>query len=560
MRFAPVARSRSLRRALIWLASAMGTTLGGSIPDATRVEAGDPVPVESVAAVEAEWGLLERPTRPDVRRFLQRFRAAIGGEARARELATRMIRDFDVNDEIAHEILGHKEFAYEVPEEISYRRYPFVRIVEEAGVKRWFDDLVPYTAALEAYAKCTTHAKRLAEEPAYAALDVARRGIDLDEHLHSYNYDAVFASPYLICYSTRERIDEAAMWNMSRAEKSRAWAELDSRRVGYKRVLAEKARIYTQVYREFLKRYGEACDLKPLMDPFGGRPDYPAGRRSYREGCPLVVWVFSDHDAWRDYHEGARRVPIWGSASGYHSSDTGRIYSHDRALEDRDGEIAANTEAAVSQLLHWFARQRDEWGAVHTPQTWFSRGFPAWFGAVTMSKDRSLAFVGVSRNRLGSLKSLKDHLSRENRKLFVFPLKELTSFQGYGNVQAWGVQQWGINPGFVFSLFDKQSWALAHFLNVGADGKYRPAFDRFVNVMLLPPRESPDYVATTFRKEFAIGTDDDWKRMQKEFDRFYAELIKRDPDTVAPIPPALDDWPDYVAPDLEAPTGPPIKK
>jgi len=43
-----------------------------------------------------------------------------------------MLEQADPNDKAAHELLGHREFTYDVPEEISFRKYPFVRAVEEA--------------------------------------------------------------------------------------------------------------------------------------------------------------------------------------------------------------------------------------------------------------------------------------------------------------------------------------------------------------------------------------------------------------------------------------------
>jgi hypothetical protein len=58
--------------------------------------------------------------------------------------------------------------------------------------------------------------------------------------------------------------------------------------------VAEKAKIYQQLYKEFLKRYGESCELKDLMSPFGGRPDLGLGKQSYRDGCPMIIWIFSD--------------------------------------------------------------------------------------------------------------------------------------------------------------------------------------------------------------------------------------------------------------------------
>lgn len=546
--------------AMALLAALLGTTLGPATSRPPIAEAGDPAPSETLATVEAEWTRLAAPTGADYRRFLERFRAVAGGEARAKELATTVITKFAKDFKPAHDVLGHREFTFEVPEEISYRRYPFVRIVEEAGEKRWFDDLGAYATALEAFAKCTAHAKRLADDPAFAALDVARRGIDRDEALHAYNYDAVFASPYLICYTTKERIDEAAIWSMAPEAKARAWAELDARRVGYKRVLAEKARIYTQVYREFLKRYGKVCDLAPLMDPFGGRPDLPPATRSYREGCPLIVWIFADQAAWKDFHDNVLREPLDDVVLGYHDPRSGIAYAYDHTPEERDNELSVNTRIATLQLLHWFTRQRDGWGRPSSRPTWFSAGFPTWFGTVTMAKDRSLEFRGPGRTNVVPLQAFKTELAQANRKMFVFPLKDLVSLEGASDVLQFGVKTWGISPAAVDRIYRLEAWALVSFLNEGAEGKYRPAFDKLISDMMRAPRGVEGYAAERFRRAFGIDSDDAWAHLEQEFNAYYETLFKFDLGALGPKPPALDDWPDYVAPDLEAPTGPPPGK
>jgi hypothetical protein len=162
-----------------------------------------------------------------------------------------------------------REFAYKVPEEISFTKYPFIRAVEEAAAQRWFEDDESYALAMTAYDKTLKHAERLASDRVYTALDVARRQIDKDEYFKNYNYDAIFASPYLICYSSNERIDPEAMIKLPKAERSKKLAELEKKRESYQKLLAEKAKIYTQLYAEFMKRYAEDCELKDLMAEFG---------------------------------------------------------------------------------------------------------------------------------------------------------------------------------------------------------------------------------------------------------------------------------------------------
>jgi hypothetical protein len=131
--------------------------------------------------------------------------------------------------------------------------------------------------------------------------------------------------------SSHERIDPEAMIKLPKAERSKKMAELEKKRESYQKLLAEKGRIYTQLYAEFMKRYAEDCELKDLMAEFGGRPDYPPTKRSFREGCPLIVWIFSDKNAFNEYHEKVKGESIYKGIAG--------SFDHDRrdyhALEKR---------------------------------------------------------------------------------------------------------------------------------------------------------------------------------------------------------------------------------
>src|SRR5207244_7019817 len=130
-------------------------------------------------------------------------------------------------------------------------KYPFCRAVEEARAQRWFSDKEQYDHAMEAFERCKRHAERLSTDRVYAALDGARREIDHDQYFKQYNYDAIFASPYLICYATDERVDPDDLWKLTKAERSKKLGELETKKKTYLKILAEKAKIYQQLYAEF---------------------------------------------------------------------------------------------------------------------------------------------------------------------------------------------------------------------------------------------------------------------------------------------------------------------
>jgi len=515
-----------------------------------KAAAPPPVKVDSLATLAAEWAALVHPVAWQCREYMGRARHVAGGDGLASKIAEQLIREFAPDDKEAHALLGHREFTLDVPEEISFRKYPFVRVVEEARAQRWLDD-ESYALTMAAYEKTLAHAKRLTTDRVYASLDVARRGIDRDEYFRQYNYDAIFASPYLICYSGSERLDEAALVRLSKAERARKFADLDARRESYRKILAEKAKIFPQVYAEFVKRYGTACALKPLMDPFGGRPDYPPGVQTYREGCPLIVWIFSDKKAFTEYHEKVRMDPIASGVAGYFSPSTGWVCLYDEDKTDREFEVNKNVHEGTHQLVHWFAAQRNEWRRPMVAPSFFGEGFAEYLGSVTMAKDRTLSFRGMNRPRLQELRLVRKTLAQQNRRMPVFPLKELTAFEGYANVREWGMKTWSVHPDLALGLFYIQSWAFVYFLNEAAGEGRRAAFSKYLADMLDHPRGAEGYAFERFARRFELQSDAAWAALQKEFDAFYDRLIKTDDAALGPKPPARDDWPGYVPPGVD---------
>ncbi len=516
-------------------------------------------PSDVLAAIQSDYKTLGgSASKAQMRDAMMRAKAL--GTAPALDFAKQVAKDLlalaDPKDPDAHEILGHKHFTQKVPDTIDFRKYPFIRAVEEASEREWFDDDEAYALAMKAWEKTEAHGKRLnpddpAYDPTYKALETARKDIDRDPYFKGYNYDAIFASPYLICYSSDERIDPEDFIKLSKAERRKKMEELDKKKEKYQRILAEKAKIFTQLYAEFRKRYGEACDLRDLMAPFGGREDYPPSKRSFREGCPLIVWIFSDKNAFRDYHEKVKREGINEGVAGYFSPATGWVYLYDEEAGDREFEINKNVHEGTHQLQHWFTRQKNEWGPAYVPQSFFGEGFAEYTGSVTMDKDRTITFVGVNRPRLHQLASFKEDIKKHFNKdnLPIFPLKEFVGFEGYNTVTQWALEHWGPIGGAGLGIFYIQAWGFVYFLNEFQNGKYRPAFVKFVNDMLNVPKASEGYTFEKFKKEFGLVNDSKWKALQGEFDPFYKNLLTMDLTKVGPMPPARDDWPGYVPPE-----------
>ena len=505
---------------------------------------------DTVAAVDSDRRKTAHPTVGKYRELMTRYQS-LGATDKAKDVAKELLGVGDPNDAEAHKLLGHFEFTGDVPEEISFRKYPFVRAVEDAHAQRWFDDREAYDIAMKALEKCKVHADRLENDRVYRALDGARRDIDRDEHFKKYNYDSIFASPYLICYSTDDRLDAEDFIKLPASERRKKLAELDKKKEAYKRVLAEKAKIYTQLYAEFLKRYGDACDLHDLMEEYGGRKDLPISKRSFKDGCPLIVWIFSDRAAFDSYHTNVKKDPINPGIAGYFSPDTGWVYLYDEDNGNREFEINKNVHEGTHQLQHWFMRQKNEWGKAAVPQSFFGEGFAEYMGSVVMDKDRKLTFIGINRPRLESFAGYRKQLQEMGKSMLVFPVKELVGFEGYANVDNWAREHWATAG---LGLFYIQSWAFTNFLNEYENHKYQARFGEFLSAILNYPKEAQNYGLTKFKSAMGIASEADWTKLDKEFKKYYLEnLAKMKLEDIGKAPPARDDWPGYVPPDLLSP-------
>jgi|GEM_PF-2484706 len=534
--------------------SPTGTTPAGTPPGTGTATvkpgpAGTPSGGDTFASVDAEYGAKKHWPNDDLKRFFERFKLlGSAGATRTKDLADLILREADPNFAAARTLRGYKEFSHPVPDMISFTNYPYIRAVEEANKQRWFgaDEAKEYELAMHAWAKTQAHEKKLdpdTGDSTFRALDGARRGIAHDQHFKDYNYEAIFASPYLICYSSDERLSEEDLLAIPKKDRQAKLAELEATRKTYQRVLAEKAKIYQQLYAEFLKRYAEDCELKDLMGAYGGRPDYPMSKRSYKDGCPMIIWIFSDRKAFDDYHNNVVKSNIPSTVAGYFSPTTGWVYLYDEP-DNREFEINKNVHEGTHQLEHWFQKQKREWGPTRVPQSFFGEGFAEYIGAVNLAKDRTLKFHGINRPRLEFLKSMEAQMKQQGRKLPIFPTKVLVGFEGYSAVDAWARDNWKMQG---LGIFYAQSWAFVYFLNEGLNKKYQAKFNGYLDDMLAHPSvDAEGYAFERFKQRFGIKSEGDWNKLQAEFEKYYVEtLIPMDLSKVGDQPPSREDWPGY---------------
>ena len=432
-------------------------------------------------------------------------------------------------DARAHLALGHREFTHAVPEELSLTRYDFVRTVERAREQRWFEDTGSYRLAVDAFARAEAFARRLASDRGFRALDGAVREIAAEQ---GAAFDVVFAPPYVLCM---ERGDEAPDPTdtvfLPREAREARLAEAGVRAALRARALAERGRFLQHLYARFFARYSKDVDLRDLMEEFGGRPDLPIGKRSFRDGCPLLVWSGSgtvDEDPTRHVHFDPRAERLY-------------VVGDPPPLE-------SELRGATAQILHWFRRQKSEWGRADSPQSFFEVGFPSRWATARLLPDRTLEPVepGLWLERL---RTTQTEFTAARQTSPRFPLKALLAFDSYPAVTAYAAEHWGpVGAGNGLQLFAGQARALLTYLD--GDERHRAAFNAFVRAMFdVVGDRDPSHAGRVFEQLFKLHSDDDWRQLDDEFRAYWDRLLAA-PAVPTPARPALADWPGYVPPEV----------
>jgi hypothetical protein len=395
-----------------------------------------------------------------------------------------------------------------------------VRVIQLARAKRWFSDARAYELSMEALDRAQAYSLRLETDRLHRAHDGAIRSVAVDPELSKIPFDATFASPYVICMPRgKDESDPAAAIFEPPAVRDARRAYFAQEAAKRARVMGDVGRTLQQVYAEFLRRYGEIADLRDLMGEFGGRPDLPIGKRSFRDGCPLVVWIAGDDDSLRPP---PGRLVVWRF--------------------DREEDLRHLVLDAVTQLLYWFRRQRNEWGgAGPSPQTFFELGLPRQWIDLTIGAGRTLRWGG-EKPWLETLRLGDRVAAASGRTAFRFPLEDLVKLEGYGNVEAYAFEHAGPSAGAAgLAVFAAQSAAFLEFLRDGAGGKRRGAFDAFVAGAFVSSHVDPATSVARFESAFGIRSKKDWKDLDDEF-RGYLAAQAATPEQAA-APQEKDDGP-----------------
>lgn len=510
---------------------------GPDVADAGSGSGGGPstsepaLPQESVKDIMGEYAIARPTLKSQYDDFINRLLALDSEDAKngLRTVYEDYIQGPGRDDKDARRFLGYKEFPHEIPEDIAFRDYPYLTAVQAAFNKHWFapDEEEEYQLAMNAWAETKEHVQKLINDHRFRAADEIRANLKKDKFFKDYSYAARWAEPYLICYSSKERLSEYELLSIpDKDERRLRLKELAKRKAGFEKILDEKAAMFQQLYKEFMRRYEKSLKLKDLMGEYGGRPDYEIGIRSFTNGVPLVVWIFDNREAFDEYHSKVTKQPMHSGVAGYFSPMTTYVYLYDEADNpaNRVFEINKNVHEGTHQLEFWFTRQRNNWRKPIPGQDWFGEGIAEYIGSVQLQPDRKLKFIGVNVPRLKNMQMIAKALEKQNNEYKLFPVDKLVGFSSYGEVQSWGASTWQLNPGMVLGMFYQQSWAFTYFLNQYENGKYKERFEKFFDLVL---HREVGYSKgdQAFKEAFRIRDEDDWEDLNDEFHEYVRDVL-----------------------------------
>ena len=519
---------------------------------------------DSLESLRAELADTRLKTAPQYKAFASRF-LALGteaGKAEAQKLYKDLIEQVASEDLEARKALGYVDFQTDIlgrkleemegpiPDSIANRRgYPFLDAVMDFHNRRWLKDDDEIEDARSAVREMQAHEQKLLSDHIYRAGDRIRANIATDNRLKDLNYITSWAAPYLIVYSSSDTLSEFDLRNIEdKEERKRKRAEMKEKRKDWEIVLREKAAIYTQLYEEWMRRYRERFELKDLTDEYGGRPDYKASDRSFADGVPFVIWIFTDEEAFHKYHEeklGGRMPP---GVAGYFNPENGWIFLFDDPGDDpseRVFEVNKNLHEGTHQLEYWFTRQRNRWGMPKPSQDSFSEGLAELLGTVQMDKARHLKFIEVNVPRLRNMQSVAETLKKANREYPIFPVEDLVSFGSYAEMQQWAASQSGWDPGLAqnaMAFFYQQSWAFTYFLNHFENGKYRDNWLAYFRAAL-DRQTGRGLNKAAFMRAFKIRDEDEWDEIQEDWEEYLkGTILKMNWKDYEYTPPKRKEW------------------
>jgi hypothetical protein len=357
---------------------------------------------------------------------------------------------------------------------------------------------------------------RMRANPRERMIYEALARIRIDPILGQYEAVHIEVPPFVLFYASRDlvpRDDSAAEADRVEAERKRLEQRLESFRG-----------LITDYLAFFRKRW-----MKPL-----GLPEF-------EPTVALYVWVFADRETFDEYGKKIGEVTP-PSLLGYFNRLSHWVFVY----EDVDNRSVVETTLSheLTHQLHWhFSYDVKDEGTNHfaaAKRVWFSEGWAEYVGWCKPKNGR-YEFAQVSPGRLDVF-----HLCRK-RKFPIYPLRKLVESHDFNYIEFLRyVRTWyrDLEQPIIFEAVEQlylqmlysEGGLFVRFLYEYDGGKYREPMMKFTKAVL---RGYKPYTvkgrrataAQVFRYLFKLKTDADWARLQREFDGYLEEMLKKHPPT-----------------------------
>jgi hypothetical protein len=405
---------------------------------------------------------------------------------------------------------GWTRFTHQIPEEITFLERPFLKVVQAAAKREWLkrEDAV---VAERCWRETLAHACRLETDRVYRLGEQAHAFLAQD---HPFEFEVLWSPPFLICASDATgRPSPFELAKRPRPDREVPLAEIEAQPRRFEPVLAASARVAQAVHANLRREYGETLDLRPLEDEFGGRPDYARTVRSYAEGHPIVLWVWTSDRAFTEAGRTLRTnygssvgmicmLPMGGRPVQVVAPDAGHI--------DPERVGFASTTA----LLYAWRRQANNWRYGGDDALWN----PLWIGLCADQAGRtsgddahpaSARMPEFVREAFAVQREVMSALKRPEPAWM--PVAEHLKVGGYNEVAFW-LQKQGLNPNLASALHRGQSYAFVRWLSSSPDPRHREALVSGLRALLKNEDPTP-----AMRAALGVVNEDDWDPIDAAF-------------------------------------------
>jgi len=319
------------------------------------------------------------------------------------------------------------------------------------------------------------HLRRMAEDPAYRALQRALQMVRSDGALQEYAFVQMQAGPFLVFYTARDL-------RRIRGESEEAEnARVAGRASVYEKALAARAAIYTGLVDDLKALYPELLAAHPIAP-----------------GDLFFQWVFADEATYLDFCERTgSRGQVRAYRTGHLRKRDGWAFLFEPAQEraeasDPVGETAAYL-GCLQLLAHW-SIDASVPGKRHLDSSralWIQEGWASLLAARRVAKSElgaSLRRANEAGRALPPIQRIADRESWHELEQYREPVEETAD---------------GPFPLTVRESYADLAWVLAEVLH---GGNYRPGFSRFLLAQIEGRRGGED----SFEACFFAGGRSGW--------------------------------------------------